>query len=70
MAEETGGRIFLINEVSQLEDAYRDIQRELRSRYYLAYQSTNSDPSDDFRAIEVELADNRLEAKTLRGYYP
>lgn len=70
LAEETGGRIFLIEEVSQLETVYRDIQRELRSRYYLAYQSTNSSNSNDFRSIEVDLAEAGLEAKTLRGYYP
>ena len=70
LVEETGGRLFLIKEASELEAAYRDIQRELRSRYYFAYQSTNSSPSDEFRSIKVELAQAGLEAKTLRGYYP
>lgn len=70
LVEETGGRIFLIDDPAQLEAAYRDIQRELRSRYYLAYQSSNTSNSDDFRSIEVELSESGLEAKTLRGYYP
>ena len=70
LAEETGGRVFLIENASELEQAYQEIQRELRSRYYLAYQSTNSSTSDDFRSIEVVLAKAGLEAKTLRGYYP
>ncbi|MFQ5525539.1 MAG: VWA domain-containing protein [Thermoanaerobaculia bacterium] len=70
LSEETGGRIFLIQDIAELEVVYREIQRELRSRYYLAYQSTNISTSDDFRSIEVELAESGLEAKTLRGYYP
>ncbi len=70
LSEETGGRIFLIDDVNQLGSVYAEIQRELRSRYYIAYQSTNSTPSREFRSIEVELAKADLEAKTLRGYYP
>ncbi|MDH3743636.1 MAG: VWA domain-containing protein [Acidobacteriota bacterium] len=70
LAAETGGRGFFIKEISELEPIYEEIQRELRSRYYLAYQSSNTDTSGDFRTIEVELARSDLEAKTLRGYYP
>lgn len=70
LSEETGGRIFLIDDIAQLESVYAEIQHELRSRYYIAYQSTNSAPSHEFRSIEVELAEAGLEAKTLRGYYP
>ncbi len=70
LTEETGGRIFLIEGVAELEQVYQEIQRELRSRYYLAYQSTNTSSSDDFRSIEVDLAETGLDAKTLRGYYP
>ena len=70
LSEETGGRVFLISHVSELEGAYREIQRELRSRYYLAYQSTNTEESDDFRTIDVTLSRGNVEAKALRGYYP
>ncbi|MGH9464116.1 MAG: VWA domain-containing protein, partial [Thermoanaerobaculia bacterium] len=69
-AEETGGRVFLLDDASQLSAAYAEIQRELRSRYYLAYQSTNISGDDAFRTVEVHLARRGLEAKTLRGYYP
>jgi VWFA-related protein len=70
LAQETGGRTFLIQDISQLEEVYREIQRELRSRYYLAYQSTNTSESEEFRRIEVLIARAGVEAKTLRGYYP
>ncbi|MEJ2084772.1 MAG: VWA domain-containing protein [Acidobacteriota bacterium] len=70
LAEETGGRAFFIDGVDELGSIYRTIQEELRSRYYLAYQSTNTAEDDEFRTVEVELDRSGLEAKTLRGYYP
>ncbi len=70
IAEETGGRSFYIQEASELPAIYAAIQRELRSRYLLAYQSNNTSGSQRFRTIEVELSQSGLEAKTLRGYYP
>ncbi len=70
IAEETGGRSFQVKDASELTAVYDAIQQELRSRYLLAYQSSNTSGKKDFRAIEVELAGSGLEAKTLRGYYP
>ncbi len=70
LAEETGGRSFLVDDASELTAVYDAIQHELRSRYLLAYQSSNTSGKDDFRSIEVQLAPSGLEAKTLRGYYP
>jgi len=70
LAAETGGRSFFVKEPSELAAIYETIQKELRSRYYLAYQSTNTADDDDFRSIQVEVARNGVEAKTLRGYYP
>lgn len=69
-ADQTGGRAFFIDDSSELPAIYAAIQNELRSRYYLAYQSTNTAPSEEFRTIEVDIAQRDLEAKTLRGYYP
>ncbi len=70
LARETGGRSFFIKSVEELPEIYAQIQKELRSRYYLAYQSTNSSDDDVFRLIEVEIDRPGLEAKTKRGYYP
>jgi Ca-activated chloride channel homolog len=70
LADETGGRSFFIDEVAELTAIYDEIQRELRSRYLLAYQSNNVTGSKKFRTIEIEVAPPGLEAKSLRGYYP
>ncbi len=69
-ATETGGQAFFLDSIEELPEVYRRIEEELRSRYYLAYQSSNTSRDDDFRSIEVELARRGLEARTLRGYYP
>lgn len=69
LAEETGGRSFFVEGVDELEMVYDTIQRELRSRYLIAYQSTNTSDSKRFRSIEIQTAKG-LEAKSLRGYYP
>lgn len=69
LAEETGGRSFFLDDAKELDAAYQQIEIELRSRYLLAYQSSNTSKSDAFRTIEVKTKSG-LEAKTLRGYYP
>lgn len=70
LAEETGGRSFFVDDVSQLAEVYRIIQEELRSRYFVAYQSTNTADDLGFRTVKVEVDQSGLEAKTIQGYYP
>jgi len=70
LAQETGGRSFFVNDVNELAEVYRIIQEELRSRYFVAYQSSNTADDTEFRTVEVEVTRPGLEAKTLRGYYP
>jgi Ca-activated chloride channel homolog len=70
LAEETGGRSFFVDSAGDLPAIYAAIQEELRSRYYMAYQSTNTADDEAFRTIQVNLRDRDLEATTLRGYYP
>ncbi len=73
LADETGGRYFFIERASELEGIYDSIQKELRSQYLLAYQSSKEVEEADrekFRTVEVKMAKPGLEAKTLRGYYP
>jgi len=71
LAEETGGASFFIGDVDKLVQVYAQIQSELRSQYFIAYQSSNSDEGGDFRSITVEVEGQRgLEVKTISGYYP
>ncbi|HEY7215441.1 MAG TPA: VWA domain-containing protein [Thermoanaerobaculia bacterium] len=70
LADETGGRFFFIAQASELEGIYDTIQKELRSQYLLAYQSSQESDADKFRTVEVKVAKPGMEAKTVRGYYP
>ncbi len=67
LSNETGGRAFFVEKAGQLVGVYDEIERELRSRYYLAY--TPSGPAGDgYRPVEVKVK-NGMKARTIRGYY-
>ena len=70
IAEETGGQAFLIEDVDELDAVYDQIERELRNRYLLTYQSTSNKPESDFRVIRVEVDRRGAEVRTMSGYYP
>ena len=55
---------------SGLDAIYHTIEEELRSKYLIAYQSTNTGGGDDFRTVDLKVNKPGVEAKTLRGYYP
>ncbi len=70
LSDETGGRNFFIKDASELKAIYDSIQVELRSRYLLAYQSTNASREQRFRIVDLKVDRSGLDAKTIRGYYP
>ncbi len=70
LATETGGRAYFVEETSQLGAVYDQIALELRSKYFLAYQSSSTQPSDAFRRVEVVVDARGAKARTIRGYYP
>ncbi|MGH9380060.1 MAG: VWA domain-containing protein [Thermoanaerobaculia bacterium] len=67
---ETGGRFVAVDSPAQLPAIYRSIEDELRSRYYIGYQSTNTGGGDEFRRVEVSVDVADAQASTIRGYYP
>ena len=69
IAAVTGGRSFFISAASDLRPVYRQIDRELRSQYLLAYNSNQQSAGNDFRQVEVRVTDGRR-ARTISGYYP
>lgn len=69
LAEETGGRAFLIDSVDELGAIYGRIQKDLRSKYFLAYQPALSEDRA-FRTVEVRVASPGAEVRALRGYVP
>ena len=69
MSEETGGRLFKIDRKHPLEDAFKQIQEEMRSQYALAYEPTNQAKDGSYRRIEIKLAQKDLKVQARKGYY-
>ena len=73
LTEITGGRVFFPTEVEALEVIYKEISRELDTRYGIGYTSTNVEADGTWRQVEVkvkphpELKD--VSTRSRRGYY-
>ena len=68
-AEESGGRAFFPFKVEELEDAFRQINQELRSQYNIGYLSTNSKRDGSYRKVEVKIPEKNLKLNYRKGYY-
>ena len=69
LAEETGGRTFYIKDAAELVSVYKDIERELRSQYLVAYNSDQQNKAGEYHEVEIKVRDGKLKARTVRGYY-
>ncbi|HEX9940523.1 MAG TPA: VWA domain-containing protein [Thermoanaerobaculia bacterium] len=69
-AKATGGRVFFTHNAEELPGIYKQIENELRSRYLVAYNSTEIGGQGGFRTVDVKLKKGGLKARTARGYYP
>jgi VWFA-related protein len=70
LASETGGRSFAVKGMEELPAVYAAIERDLRSRYRITYQSSNTRPGEAFRTVRVQVGKPGVEARTISGYYP
>jgi Ca-activated chloride channel family protein len=70
LGEATGGRVFYVSKAAELASVYAEIERELRSRYLLAFQSGLAAGAGGYRQVEVKMRRSGLRARTARGYYP
>ena len=55
LAEEVGGKLFIVRRGEDLADVYREIGEELRSQYLLAYYSRDLS-EETWRRVDVEMA--------------
>jgi VWFA-related protein len=72
LAERTGGRAFFPNKKFDLNAAFAEIERELRTQYLLAYSSTNKNRDGSYRKITIEITNPDLKKLDIRhrpGYY-
>jgi len=69
IAEETGGRMIVVNSEKNLEGAFDQISEELRSQYTLGYYPTNNAPDGKFRKIHVDVDNKEYKVLARKGYY-
>ena len=74
ISERTGGRAYFPKDETELRQAFRQIQEEMRSQYLIAYEPTNRALDGSYRKIEIRLVNPELEKQKLRlnhrqGYF-
>ena len=74
LAQRTGGRAFFPDKNFDLNAAFAEIERELRTQYLIAYSSTNKRRDGAYRKITIEITNpdlrkEKLEIRHRPGYY-
>ena len=74
VAERTGGRAFFPKKEEDLTQVFREIERELRTQYLIAYSSSNKKRDGAYRQMRIDVVNPELkkERVTLRhrpGYF-
>jgi len=67
-SEETGGKLFVAYDPSEMKEAVLEIEDELRYQYVLGYYPDRA-LDGEFRAITVETKSARHTVRSRRGYY-
>ncbi len=69
LARETGGRVINVgNSGRKLEDAFDQIQDELRTQYLLSYTPTNREADGKYRKIDLDCGKG-AKVQARKGYY-
>ena len=69
LADETGGRMIVVNSEKKLEEAFDQISEELRSQYTLGYYPTNNAKDGKFRKIHIDVSNHEYKVLARKGYY-
>lgn len=69
LSQETGGRVFFVEDVASLPAIYQRIADELATQYTIGYTSKNLKRDGAWRAIVVKIDRPNTVARTKRGYF-
>jgi len=69
IAEQTGGRAYFPKHEQDLQDAFVQIQRDLREQYLVAYSPTNKARDGSYRRIEIQLVNPSLKQQNIKLNY-
>ena len=69
IAEATGGRAYFPKHERDLNDAFVQIQKDLREQYLVAYSPTNKARDGSYRRIEIQIVNPALKQQNLKLNY-
>jgi Ca-activated chloride channel family protein len=69
LSEPTGGRAFFPEDDTDLPVAFAQIQKELRSEYWVAYSPTNKKRDGSYRRVKIEVINPELRKQKLQLNY-
>jgi VWFA-related protein len=69
LSRATGGNILPARENSEINSAFRSIEKSLRSQYVLGYTPAEFKADGSFHTIEIVPRKSRLKVQCRRGYY-
>lgn len=69
MSEDTGGRVFKVDRGHTLQDAFNQLQEEMRSQYAIGWTPANERKDGAYHKTELRLADKTLKIQARKGYY-
>ncbi|HEX5228094.1 MAG TPA: VWA domain-containing protein [Bryobacteraceae bacterium] len=69
MSEDTGGHVFHIDRKMTLQQAFDELQEEMRSQYAIGYTPTRPEKDGTFRKIEIKTANKEWKVQARKGYY-
>lgn len=69
LSEQTGGRVFFVEQIAQLPAVYEQIADELANQYSIGYTSKNPRRNGAWRVIQVRVSQAGAIPRTRAGYY-
>jgi len=69
LTEATGGRAYFPHNQHDLEDAFAQIERDLREQYLIAYAPSNKARDGSYRHVTIELVNPEIRRENLRLNY-
>jgi VWFA-related protein len=72
LSESTGGRAVFPDGARDLDQAFAQLEKDLRQQYLLAYEPKNEAPDGGFRKLEIRMVNKEIKGFKIRhrkGYY-
>lgn len=65
---ESGGRVQVVDDLEQLDEAFVEIMRELREQYVLGYYPTNEASDGEWREVRIRVKRSGVKLRAREGY--